>query len=448
MPASYAQVTDQDRFPTATTARSIERADVSANDFHVRGSAERLSAAARFEIGVDVNGRYGLHALDIIETYALDGTLARVTENVSVDSARRIDTGVYASVEAAVSAGAVARRRRPRRLRHDAETRAGYFGDRSTSNGAGSGFVAVTAGSFGGFSATAQVARGFRDPVLSDRYFRGPSGRGFITGNPDLEPETSLQLDLGLRYTAPRVRAATYFYNYRIDDLIERYQTDPDFFFFRNRGRARVRGFEAEAQGDLGWGFSLESRVSGRSRPRARRRRLPRRHHARDVLVSAAQEPRVAGIVLAGTHGLVCRRHASRADRTGRSWLHAPRRRCWRHIPRCSRASPLGAQPVERRLPRQPGCPGRPRPRPFGCAFGGRAARSALAGPSCGTLRHASSAPQLLAVSHRSRRYQRITASSVPRRAGELASWGTGARADASQARHRRQLHDDDGASR
>jgi outer membrane receptor protein involved in Fe transport len=94
--------------------------------------------------------------------------------------------------------------------------------------------------------------------VLSDRYFRGPSGRGFITGNPDLEPETSLQLDLALRYTAPRIRAATYFYNYRIDDLIERYQTDPDFFFFRNRGRARVRGFEAEAQADLGWGFSLE----------------------------------------------------------------------------------------------------------------------------------------------------------------------------------------------
>ena len=53
-----------------------------------------------------------------------------------------------------------------------------------------------------GFSATAQVARGFRDPTLSDRYFRGPTGRGFITGNPDLEPETSLQCDGALRYVA------------------------------------------------------------------------------------------------------------------------------------------------------------------------------------------------------------------------------------------------------
>jgi outer membrane receptor protein involved in Fe transport len=62
-----------------------------------------------------------------------------------------------------------------------------------------------------------------------------------------------------LRYTSPRLRAATYFYHYRINDLIERYSTSTDFFFFRNRGRAELRGFEAEAQATLGWGLSLES---------------------------------------------------------------------------------------------------------------------------------------------------------------------------------------------
>jgi len=82
----------------------------------------------------------------------------------------------------------------------------GYFGDHSTANGAASGFGAVTVGSFRGLSVTGQVSRGFRDPVLSDRYFRGPSGRGFITGNPELEPETSLQFDLATRY-AFRIRS-------------------------------------------------------------------------------------------------------------------------------------------------------------------------------------------------------------------------------------------------
>jgi outer membrane receptor protein involved in Fe transport len=255
---SYSQLTDQDRVATPTTPRSIERADVAAQDFHVRGSAERALGTARVDFGVDVNGRYGLRALDVFEIFTLAGTLTEQQTNVSIDAARRIDAGVYASIEAAPAAvlsvaGGV------RGDRVTTLNRGGYFGDRSTANGAASGFVALTAGSFRGISATVQAARGFRDPVLSDRYFRGPSGRGFITGNPDLEPETSVQFDASVRYTSPRVRAAAFVYQYRIDDLIERYSVETDFFFFRNRGRARLRGFEAELQASLGRGVSIES---------------------------------------------------------------------------------------------------------------------------------------------------------------------------------------------
>ena len=152
----------------------------------------------------------------------------------------------------------------------------GYFGDRSTSNAAASGFGALTIGPFQGFSVTGQVSRGFRDPVLSDRYFRGPSGRGFITGNPDLEAETSLQFDLAARYTMARTQFGVFFYQYRITDLIERYQTQTDFFFFRNRGRARLRGFEVEARSALGRGYSVELARAGRAGARARRQREPR----------------------------------------------------------------------------------------------------------------------------------------------------------------------------
>jgi outer membrane receptor protein involved in Fe transport len=135
----------------------------------------------------------------------------------------------------------------------------GYFGNRGTSNQAVSGFGALTLRPYAQLSVTGQVSRGFRDPVLSDRYFRGPSGRGFITGNPDLKPERSLQFDLAARYEFRRIELAVYLYHYRIDDLVERYQTQTDFFFFRNRGRARLRGIEVEARSNLGRGYSVEA---------------------------------------------------------------------------------------------------------------------------------------------------------------------------------------------
>jgi iron complex outermembrane receptor protein len=141
----------------------------------------------------------------------------------------------------------------------------GYFGERSTSNAAFSGYGSETLGSFRGFSFTAQIAKGFRDPVLSDRYFRGVTGRGYITGNPDLEPESSTQLDTGVRFTAGDVRAAFYFYEYRFQDLIERYEDGEDLFFFRNRGRARIRGVELELQTELPREVHLEVAISTQS---------------------------------------------------------------------------------------------------------------------------------------------------------------------------------------
>ncbi len=252
----YAVVTDQDRFAAAAASRNVERADVAANDFHVRGFGQRSMGKARLEVGVDVNGRFGLEAFDIGLFYRRDGSLERATNDVSVEDAHRTDVGVYVTVEAPLakalflSAGA-------RADRVTTENQGGYFGDRATAHGDIAAFAALGAGPFGGVTLTAQVSRGFRDPVLSDRYFRGPTGRGFITGNPDLDPERSLQFDSAVRYSKARVRAAFHAYSYSIDDLIERYQTETDFFFFRNRGEARIEGLELETQAELAAGFRL-----------------------------------------------------------------------------------------------------------------------------------------------------------------------------------------------
>jgi outer membrane receptor protein involved in Fe transport len=253
---SYAVVTDQDRVATAASPRGIERADVSARDYQVRGVAERSLGAGYLEFGVDVNGRFGLHAIDQNVFYDSAGTLIRTDTNVSIDGAHRTDAALFASYQVPVGrrvlfAGGL----RGDRIR--TTNTGGFFGDLGTVNAATSGFGAMTV-SAGRVSVTAQLARGFRDPVLSDRYYRGPTGRGFITGNPELDAETSLQLDGAVHYTAPRWRAAFYVFRYRLSDLVERYEQETDFFFFRNRGRARISGVEVEAQGEIGRGIAVE----------------------------------------------------------------------------------------------------------------------------------------------------------------------------------------------
>ncbi|MEW5981195.1 MAG: TonB-dependent receptor [Acidobacteriota bacterium] len=255
---TYRQITEQERFATSARGGSIERADYDARDYQVRASAERLLRNVRFELGADVNGRYGVHALDIIRQYAVAGPLASEVVNVSIDRAARRDTGVYATIDLAfgpkVTAGGG--------VRGDYVTssnRGGYFGDRSTSGGSVSGSASLSVGPFAGVTITGQAGTGFRDPTVSDRYYRGPTGRGFITGNPDLEPERSRQFDVGMRYTASRIRAGLFYYQYRITDLIERYQTATDFFFFRNRGKARIQGVELEVQAVLGAKVTLEA---------------------------------------------------------------------------------------------------------------------------------------------------------------------------------------------
>jgi len=137
---NYDQRTDQDRFATATTGRSIERADLSANDFHVKATAERQAGKARIEFGVDVNGRYDLEALDIIQAFNLSGALTRDTTNVSVEDAHRVDTGMFFQAETALGP----RARVTAGIRGDrvtTENTGGYFGDRSTANAAASGSV-------------------------------------------------------------------------------------------------------------------------------------------------------------------------------------------------------------------------------------------------------------------------------------------------------------------
>ncbi len=251
---------DKDRFATDSTPRRLAESRVDANDFSIRADAERPLGEWRLVVGLDVSGRYDLEAVNESTTFDRDGQPVDTVSEVSIESARGSDSGAFATLGRGLGPWQF-----NLGVRGDSVTsrnRGGYFGDLETSNSALSGFAAVGLDLGSGLELTGQVARGFRDPLLSDRYYRGVTGRGFITGNPDLEPETSLQFDLALRFTGQRTAVGLYAYSYRINDLIERFRVGDDFTF-RNHGEAEITGLEVE--GSLVIGPKLELQLGAQA---------------------------------------------------------------------------------------------------------------------------------------------------------------------------------------
>ena len=188
--------------------------------------------------------------------FSRTGAVASSQATPSIENADRTNAGLFAQAD-----GHAARRvRLSGGLRGDlvhSTNSGGFFGDRSVTRGALAGSGAVTFRLADPLTVTTQLARGFREPMLSDRFYRGPVGRGVIEGNPDLAPETSWQVDLLAQYATPRLTMTAAAYDYRITNLIERYQVGAANFRFRNRGEARLHGVELDMQAALPGGFSL-----------------------------------------------------------------------------------------------------------------------------------------------------------------------------------------------
>lgn len=253
---SVRQQTDQDRLPTPARARSLEQAKVRSRELQLRATADRTFAGTRFQLGADVDGRHGLESTDTVVSYNAAGAAVATQATLSIENAHRTNAGVFGQADVQPA----------RRLRlsgglradlvHSANT-GGFFGDREVTHSAVAGSAAATVTPLRSLTLTGQLSRGFREPMLLDRFYRGPVGRGFIEGNPDLEPETSLQVDIAARYDAGRMIFSSAVYDYRIANLIERYQGGSNSFFFRNRSAARIRGVELDTRIALPHAFDV-----------------------------------------------------------------------------------------------------------------------------------------------------------------------------------------------
>lgn len=255
--AGYGISTNRERLPTGTVTRQIASSGVSSRDAALRLTAFQAIGVARLASGIDLTSRFNLHATGYVQRYDQSGGESSRDDEVSIDDAQRIDGGIFSTID--VPLGTQVSTSGGLRL-DGVNTRnsGGYFGDDSVQHTAMSGHASLTWMPRPALSASLQVASGFREPTLSDRYFRGVSGRGFVVGNPDLEPERSLQFDGSARWQRGRHALAVYAYDYTIKDLIERYRADSDFRF-RNRGEAEIRGVELEGTLPLSTALTLQA---------------------------------------------------------------------------------------------------------------------------------------------------------------------------------------------
>ena len=255
----YRLVTERDTFATVDDPRTRTSSESDAHDASVRAVTGRRVAGGTARFGVDVWSRFGLEATDSIVEYPDGSDPVTVSDVVTVEDASNLDAGVFVEFERPIGDGGPVLSAGLRGDHVATRNDGGFFGDRSTSNSAPSGYAAIRLPLTEDWEFSAQFARGFRDPTLSDRYFAGTTARGTITGNPDLDPETSRQVDLVIRGGLGRVRFGAFTYLYRIRDLIERFEVVADTFAFRNRGEQEVIGAEVELDVALG------ARLAGRA---------------------------------------------------------------------------------------------------------------------------------------------------------------------------------------
>ena len=254
-PGSTFAVTDQDRFFDLDTYGAQVQL--------TSPRLERLQWTAGLDAASDRTGgdnvrRRTYHFDDVGGTDSAGTTATRVTQ--SVPEGTFGNYGVYAQGEYfahpqwTVSAGG-------RYTVYDYHADAGTsspgfpYPERNTTNTAPSGSLGVVYAPLRDLHLSANVANGYRQPNAQDLYFRGAASVGFVIGNPELEPESSLSYDLGLRWGPGdwALSGNTYWSTYR--NLIDAVQvpSDPEAFGqntyqYTNISEARIYGAEAEGE--------------------------------------------------------------------------------------------------------------------------------------------------------------------------------------------------------
>ena len=262
--------THTDTYSGFLTLESFAR--TGSTEFGAQASySKKFSPSFRFEGGIDYFGRAGADAYNSYTSYDEAGAVTGVVEEFPYDNASRGDLGMFVSADYS----GIGRLDLLGGVRYDflrtAARPGGETGGQSevvTTDRQPTGFLAASYKLAEHLTAFVNVARAYRQASINERYYTGISGRGFIIGQPDLRPESSFNLDGGLKLPGRRFFFGLYAFRYVIDDMIERYRLDAATYTYGNIERGLLRGLEFEAEAFVlpGWRvFGNFALIRGRS---------------------------------------------------------------------------------------------------------------------------------------------------------------------------------------
>lgn len=210
--------------------------------------SKKLEADFRLTGGIDVFGRGAAGAINSEKSFNTSGAVTKTFSETPFTNGKRSDLGFYISGDYAVIkkidliAG----------LRFDVLSQSANPGGGSealtSKKNAVTGFFGFSYRLTDRLTVFANVSRAYRTPGLSELFYSGITGRGFIIAQPNLTPETSLNGDVGLRYVSGRFFAGAYTFLYSIDGLIDRFLVATNTYTYGNLDDVRIKGVELELE--------------------------------------------------------------------------------------------------------------------------------------------------------------------------------------------------------
>jgi outer membrane receptor protein involved in Fe transport len=225
--------------------QASDQIDISKNsafDFGLRTTLKKnLNPRLSYQFGFDYYGRTNVDMKN--ETWK-KGNLSG--SSLPVENGRRNDLGMYATLSYTGLSG----------FDLVGGARLGAFSRSAISDGtylkknaqAPAFFLGITRKIKDSLTLFINAGTAFRVPSLSEAFYTGITGRSSIVGNPDLEPEKSLNIDAGLKIHHKSIFLGAYLFQYSIRDMIEKFPLSDTSYTYENIERGRIRGLELEFQ--------------------------------------------------------------------------------------------------------------------------------------------------------------------------------------------------------